>query len=55
MRLKGFTFYLYTGVRVTTDRCTIALNEVGFWNPQPRQIEFLRLNITNMLMSQEAC
>ena len=28
------------------------LNEVGFWNPQPRQIEFARLNITNMLMSK---
>lgn len=28
------------------------LDEVGFWNPQPRQIEFARLNITNTLMSK---
>ena len=28
------------------------LNEVGWWKPQPQQIEFARLNITNMLMSK---
>jgi len=28
------------------------LNELGWWNPQPQQIEFARLNITNTVMSK---
>ena len=28
------------------------LNELGWWQPQPRQIEFARLNITNTVMSK---
>ncbi len=28
------------------------LNEVGWWDPQPQQIEFARLNITNTVMSK---
>ncbi|MGI6721399.1 MAG: glutamine--tRNA ligase/YqeY domain fusion protein [Anaerovoracaceae bacterium] len=29
-----------------------SLNELGWWDPQPQQIEFARLNITNMVMSK---
>lgn len=29
-----------------------SLDELGWWDPQPQQIEFARLNITNMLMSK---
>ena len=29
-----------------------SLNELGWWKPQPRQIEFARLNITNTVMSK---
>lgn len=28
------------------------LNEIGWWNPQPQQIEFARLNLTNTVMSK---
>ncbi|MDD7348057.1 MAG: glutamine--tRNA ligase/YqeY domain fusion protein [Clostridiales bacterium] len=28
------------------------LDEVGWWNPEPQQIEFARLNITNTVMSK---
>ena len=28
------------------------LNELGWWNPQPRQIEFARLNVTDTVMSK---
>lgn len=28
------------------------LNELGWWNPQPQQIEFARLNLTNTVMSK---
>ncbi|MDD4389776.1 MAG: glutamine--tRNA ligase/YqeY domain fusion protein [Eubacteriales bacterium] len=28
------------------------LNEIGWWNPQPQQIEFARLNLTNTIMSK---
>lgn len=29
-----------------------SLDELGWWDPQPQQIEFARLNVTNMLMSK---
>lgn len=28
------------------------LQEIGWWNPAPQQIEFARLNVTNMIMSK---
>ncbi len=28
------------------------LNEIGWWNPKPQQIEFARLNLTNTVMSK---
>lgn len=28
------------------------LNEIGWWNPAPKQIEFARLNLTNTVMSK---
>lgn len=29
-----------------------SLDQLGWWDPQPQQIEFARLNITNMVMSK---
>ena len=29
-----------------------SLNELGWWDPQPQQIEFARLNVTNMVVSK---
>ena len=29
-----------------------SLDEVGWWDPQPQQIEFARLNVTNMVVSK---
>lgn len=31
-----------------------ALDELGWWNPQPQQIEFARLNLTNTVMSKRS-
>ena len=49
--------------RITHSICTLefedhrplydwAIQEVGWWDPAPQQIEFARLNVTNMIMSK---